>query len=112
MYATGDRKIGCDAAIENRHPSEWQAQLFRGAKYEARHDVEGFEIKVGLIEAIEQHERVDAGPRQPLGHVRRRAEVGTQFYCYGNRDDVFHIVKYVQVDLLDLSASFVDARGN
>ena len=38
------------------------------------------EVDIGLVEAVEQHERVGSGQVEPSRHVSEVAEVGAELY--------------------------------
>ena len=68
--AAGEREVGLDAAVQDRDPAQRQPQL--GAVLSVRlGTTSGFQVEVGLVEAVEQHQ-----PVRP-GLDRRRAMCGS-----------------------------------
>jgi hypothetical protein len=60
-------EAGPDAAMKNSDPGQRQAQVLRGAEKHARFDLQFFEVDVGLVEAVEQHQSVGAQLIHALG---------------------------------------------
>src|ERR1035438_6049846 len=61
-------------------------------------NLQGFEVVIRLIEAVEEHQAIGAGPIQAFGHVGHGAEVGSEFH--GHRDGDFFLDGLDQVDVL------------
>ncbi len=67
-----------DAAGENREPQQWQANLIRLAELEVGQHLEARDVEIRLVESIEQHECVGAGPFEGQRHAADRAEIGAE----------------------------------
>ena len=60
---------GRDLLVEDRDPAQRQPQLLRGGQDQARGDLQGLQVQVGLVEAVEQHQPVGACLDQLAGQV-------------------------------------------
>ena len=69
MNAACDRQVGVNMSEDDRDPMQPQQQFLGATQSQAGHDFEQFEIQIGLIEAIEQHQRVGAGAIESFRHV-------------------------------------------
>ena len=63
-----------------------------------------FQIDIGLVEAIEQHQAVGAGLVQPLRHVRHVAEEWAELDRDRNRHRRLHRLQDVEIGLFDVAA--------
>ena len=69
----GQRDGGSELGPQDGDPAQGEPQLPRTAQLDAGDDVEGVDVEVGLVEAIEQHEPVGTGgfdARRKVGHGR------------------------------------------
>ena len=83
-------------AIEHSDPAQRQTQILRGAEQNVGEDFQFLQVDVGLVEAVEQHQRICPGLFQLVGHVRHVTEVGTELdrqrdchrraHCFHDRD--------------------------
>ena len=69
-----------DLAREDSQPAQPQEQLVRAGEIEPRLDLEILGVDVGLVEAVEDHEAVGAGPLDPLRQVRERRIEGRELH--------------------------------
>ena len=112
VHAAGDRQVGLDLPVKNRHPVEAQQQFVRRAQDEVGNNFQVFQVEVRLIEAVEQNQGIRARLVQALGRVGQRAEVGADFYGHGNADAGFHLRDQVNVHLFHLAAAHFGVGGN
>ena len=105
-------KIGADLAVERGDPVEPQRQLMRIAEDQVRDYFERFQVEIGLIEAVEEHQRVGARGVQAAGHVAHGTEVGPQLDGDGNLDAGFDFLHQVAVDLFDGGAGGIEVVGD
>ena len=94
-------RLGFYSAEEDADPGERQAHGLRRAQQHAGSQFERFEIDIGLVEAIEQHQAVGAGLIEALGHVREVAEERAQLDGDRDVDGGFDGLQNVDVMLFD-----------
>ena len=80
------RQPGTELRPKDRDPAHGQPHLPGLAQLEPGHDLERFQIEIGLIEAIEQHEAVGAGARGRCGEVREGRVVRAELDGQRDRD--------------------------
>ena len=71
MHAAGQGKIGLDAPVQDGDPTQGQAQLVGVAQHQVGDDFQLFQVEIGLVKAVEQHQAVCAGLGQSPGEVRQ-----------------------------------------
>ena len=59
--AARDGQVGGDVSIEDSDPVQARQQLRRSAQVQTRRDFQAFQIKIRLLEALEEQERVRPG---------------------------------------------------
>ena len=84
VYAPGDRQARPNVAVDDRHPMQPREQLMRLAQMQPGHNLQRFDVEIGLIETVEENQRIGPGAIQPFGNVRNRAEIGREFHRNGN----------------------------
>ena len=65
VHAARARELTADATREQRDPAQREAEVGRRRQVDRRRDVERVEIEIGLIEAVEAHDRVGARVDEP-----------------------------------------------
>ena len=99
-------------AVQDGDPAQGQAQFVRGAQVQGRHHFQRFDIQVGLVEAVEQHQAVGAGFDQACGKVGQGGEERAELDRQGDVDLLAHIRHQVDVGLFQLLAGQVRVGGN
>ena len=61
MHAAGQREVSMDLAVQDGDPAQRQTQLGGGAQIKAVDDFQLFQVEVGLVEAVEEHQPIGAG---------------------------------------------------
>ena len=107
MHAARHGEVGEQFAVEYCDPAQGQAKLVRLAEGEARRDFEVVNVNVGLVEAVEEHERVRAFVHEPPRNVSDRTEVRAELHRHGDRDRALHVAQYLDVAALDRLALHV-----
>src|SRR4030095_3158621 len=104
MYAAGQSEVRLDISIDRGDPVQTKQQLVGVAEDQVGDDLQGFEIEIRLIEAVEQYQPIGAGRIQAFGHVGHGAEVRSQLDGHRDGDFVLYGVDQVDVLLLHLGA--------
>src|SRR5208337_3561573 len=112
VHAAGDGDVGLDLVVENRGPVQPQPQLMRAAQHQVRDHFHLFQIKIRLIEAVEDNDAVGARLRQTPGEVGARGEVGAKLNRDGNADVLADSAHQVAVAVLELLRCDVGIGGN
>ena len=106
----GERRL--DLAGQDRQPAEAQQQLGGIRQVQARDRLEGLDVDVGLVEAVEQHEAVGARPVQLLGEVRQRREERRQLDGHRDGDRLLDRPQDLDRPLLDVGAGLLRVGGD
>ncbi len=102
MNPAGDREVGLDVPEDDRRPMQPQQQFLGAAQVQTRGHFEQFEIEIGLIETVEQHQRIRARGVEAFRDVRRRAEKRRQLHRDGNSYTLFYLAHQLEVGALDV----------
>ncbi len=93
MHSASQREIERDAPVKHGDPAKRQAQIVRGAEMQVGHYLKLLQVEVGLVEAIEQHQRSSAGIGEAAGHMRQRGKERAELNRYRDvyaRTDITH----------------------
>src|SRR5215469_7694403 len=72
-----------------------------------RFGLETFNIKVGLVKAVEEYKGVSTSAVEPLGHVDHGAEEWRQFDGNGNPQAGFYLPHELAITILNFAAAFM-----
>jgi hypothetical protein len=103
---------GGDLPVEDGRPAQRQPQLLGGRQRQLGGHLQGVEVEVGLVEAVEQHQPVSAGPDQLVGQVGQRAEVGAELDRQRDADALADRADQLDNAPLDLGAVQLGAGGD
>src|SRR5690606_28412513 len=105
--AAGDGDRAVDVGADDGGPAEPQGQLGGVGEVELGDAVEGLEVDVGLVEAVEEDQPVEAEVVEAAADVGQGAEEGGELDGDGDGDDLLDVARDVEDALLDLGAGLV-----
>ena len=92
--------------------SSGKPNLGRRAEFEIHRQAERRDVDVGLVEAVEQHQRVGAGIGERTRHGADRAEVRTDLDRDGDRHRRLHGRQDVEIALFDVATGHRQIGGD
>ena len=84
--------------MEQGDPAQGQAQVVGGAEQQVGAQLQGFDVEIALVEAVEQHQPIGAGGHQAGRQGAEVGEKGAQFH----RQRHGHLGAHLGDDLLHL----------
>ena len=94
--------------MQHRDPGAGQTGLEGARELHAGHDVESFDVDIGLEEAVEQHQAIRPGLVEAQAQVSDRREVGAQLHGDRDADGLLHPAQDLEVALFDIGAHDVE----
>ena len=87
-------------AVQDRNPAQRQPQVARSAQFQGSDDFQFFQIEIGLVEAVEQHQAVCAGIDKAAGEIGQGSDEWAELDRQRNADrrldfcDQVHLVVF------------------
>ena len=104
VHAAGQGEIRIDAAMQDGDPAQGQAQVAGCAQVKSVCDLQFFEVEIGLVEAVEEHQSIgacfDEAAEQNLAGRCRRA----QLHCQRNLDRRLYLCNQIHLGVFQLLA--------
>ena len=104
-------RLSLYAPEKNSDPGQRQAKSLRRAQQDIRTDFQFFQINIGLVEAIEENQRVCAGFVQTMGHVRQVAEERAELDRHWNRDRGLHRPQNIEIGFFNVCRGLASDRS-
>src|SRR5271165_5778519 len=112
MDTTCAGEVGPQLAVKQGDPAQRHPHSHGSAQEDVWSNLEAFEIDVGLIEAVEEHQAVGAGEVQALGHVGEISEKGAKLDGHRDVDRSPDRFENVEIGLLQLHGRQIHVGGD
>ncbi len=97
--------------MERGQPKQGQADFAGVTEAEIGQNLQGGEIDIGLIEAVEQYQRIGAGLLHRQRHMAEGAEIGAEFDRQRDGHSRPHRAENVEIAALDIGGRLTDVSA-
>jgi len=112
VNAAGDGDVALHQRRDDGDPVQAQQQFIGGAEDQVRRHGQVFQVDVGLVEAVKQHQGISAGGIEFPRHVGEGAEGVAELDGHGDLHAAFHLLDEIAILALDLLGGGVGIVGD
>jgi hypothetical protein len=84
VHAAAGGQVDAKAAMQQGDPAQGEAQVVGGAEQQVGPQLQPFDVDVGLVEAVEQHQPIGSGGGQARRHGAEVGEKGAELHGQGH----------------------------